>query len=51
MTPDGPELIVRLGAVEVRTRDPLAVSTAWRLIATAVRPDEYAALGDPFVPA
>lgn len=42
-----PELVLRLGGVEVRTSDPLTCSVAWRLMATAVPDATLAALADP----
>lgn len=42
-----PELVLRLGEVEIRTTDPLACRVAWRLMATAVPDSTLAALADP----
>lgn len=48
MTTTSPELILRLGSIEVRTHDPLAISTCWRLLGSAISPEEHHALIEPF---
>lgn len=42
-------VIVRLGDVEVRSSDPTAIRTVWRLLATCVSDDERDLLQDHVV--
>ena len=39
-----PELVIRLGNLEVTSHDPLAIRTAWGLIGTSISEEEGAFL-------
>ena len=38
------ELVIRLGNVEVKSHDPLAIRTAWALVGTSITDEESAFL-------